>query len=95
MKLMLEIRYEVKDADGLYTFMEQNYPAVHAGGEADGFSVEGTWVALQTGLAYVLIEAKDPTMVYELCEKAIGAANSTRICVIPVIPSKKLKQIPG
>lgn len=95
MKILLQIRYEAKDADTLYTFNEKNYPALIAGGEADGFTVEGTWVAVETGLAFIVIDVKDSVKVYEMCEQVTFSNGSTKIRAIPIIPAKKLRQIPG
>ena len=58
--------------------------------ESEGFVVKGAWIALQTCLAYALLDVSDPTQVYRVfCQwSEIG-----EIELKPVIPNSTLRQL--
>jgi hypothetical protein len=76
--------------------LERGYPAVHTGGQADGFTVKGSWVALASGAVYILLAVKTPRKVYELCEK-MACANMppVKVRAVPLLACSELKEIEG
>jgi hypothetical protein len=96
MDVLIEVSYDAADAEKLYTLLEQRYPEVHAGGQADGFTVKGAWVALASGAAYFLLEVKVPWKVYELCEKmACADMPSVKVRAVPLLGCSELKKVEG
>jgi hypothetical protein len=95
MKFIIEVRYGAASADTLYTLLEQQFREVIHGGDAEGFTVEGSWVAIETGTAFVALEAKDGLRVYDLCYQVAQAAEGVHIRALPVIPMKRIEKLPG
>jgi hypothetical protein len=95
MKMMIVLRYGPSSSANLYTVLEQKYPAALSGGEATGFSVEGSWVALENGAYFLLVDAKDSLQVYDFCYEALHAAEGITVQVIPVMTAKKIEKLPG
>jgi hypothetical protein len=95
MRFIIELHYGPAAADALYTLIEEKFRQVIQGGDAEGFTVDGSWVAIETGTAFVSIEAKDSLRVYDLCREVAHAADGVTVRLVPVIPMKKLEKLPG
>jgi hypothetical protein len=95
MKFIIEIRYEAASADVLYTLLERQFPKVIQGGDDEGFTVEGSWVAIETGTAFVALDVKDGLRVYNLCYEVAHAAEGVHVRAVPVIPLKRIEKLPG
>jgi hypothetical protein len=99
MKFIIEVRYDPPAADAVYTLLEQKFPQVIRGssssGGAEGFTVEGSWVALETGSAFIAIEAKDGLPVYKFCREVTNSADGVKVHAVAVMPVEELKKVPG
>jgi hypothetical protein len=52
--------------------------------------VEGTWVALESCAAYLMVDARDGVPVYELCREITRCTPGIKAHLIPVLPVEKL-----
>jgi len=62
MHFLVEITYDPASADALRTLVLEagdKVSAIIAGKAADGFRMEGSWVALESSAAYLVLDAKD------------------------------------
>jgi hypothetical protein len=94
-KFIIEIRYDPRTAHTIYTLFEQKFRPVIQGGKADGFVVEGSWVAIETGTAYLVLDAKDGLPVCDLCREVATATDGVKVRAVPVVPIKELGRLPG
>jgi hypothetical protein len=93
MHFLIEIAYEPAAAAALRTLaMEggERFSAVLSGKRSEGFSVEGTWVALESCAAYLIVDATDGVPVYELCREITRCAPGIKARLIPVLPVERL-----
>jgi hypothetical protein len=90
---LIEITYEPAAADALRTLaMEagEKFAAAMSGKRSDGFAVLGSWVALESCAAYLVLDTRDGNPVYELCREATRCAPGIKTRAIPVLPVERL-----
>jgi hypothetical protein len=95
MHFLVEITYDPASADALRTLVleaEDKLPAILAGEGANGFRMEGSWLALESCAAYLVLDTKDGLPVYDLCREVTRCAPGIRARVIPVLPIKRLNK---
>ena len=95
MYCLIEIAYEPSAAAALQTLVLESgekFTTAMSGKKSEGFRFEGAWMALESGTAYLVIESKDGTPVYELCHEVTHCAPGIKARVVPVLPVKALKQ---
>jgi len=63
-----------------------------SGKKSSGSRLEGAWVALESGAAYLVIESGDGMPVYELCREVTRCAPGIKTRVIPVLPARAFQQ---
>jgi hypothetical protein len=96
MHFLLEISYEPAAADSLRTLVMEagdRYSAAMSGKESDGFRVEGSWVALESCTAYLVLDAKDGLPIFGLCREVTRCAPGIKVRIIPVLPTKRLDKM--
>jgi hypothetical protein len=98
MHFLIEIAYEPAAADALRTLVmeagEKLSDAV-AGKRSEGFRMAGSWVALESCTAYLVLDAKDGHPIYDLCHEVTRCAPGIRVRVIPVLPVGRLNRTFG
>jgi hypothetical protein len=95
MYFLVEISYEPPAADALRTLVMEageKFSEVIAGKASDGFRIEGSWVALESCTAYLVLDAKEGLPIYDLCREVTRCAPGIRVRVIPVLPVKRLNK---
>jgi hypothetical protein len=93
MHFLIEIAYEPAAADSLRTLVleaGERFSATLSGKRSEGFAVEGTWVALESCAAYLILDARDGIPVYELCREVTRCAPGIKARLIPVLPVERL-----
>jgi hypothetical protein len=93
MKMMIVVRYGASDSVRLYTTMQEKYPATLKGGKAKDFDVEQSWVTLENGTFYIVVDAKDSLHVYDLCWEIRHAGEGVTVQVFPVMPSEAIRKL--
>jgi hypothetical protein len=94
MHFLIEIAYEPAAADSLRTLAleaGERFSAAMSGKRSEGFAVEGSWVALESCAAYLIVDARDGVPVYELCREITRCATGIKARLIPVLPIERLK----
>jgi hypothetical protein len=95
MHFLIEIAYEPAAADSLRTLAleaGERFSAAMSGKRSDGFAVEGTWVALESCAAYLILDAKDGVPVYEFCREVTRCAPGVKARLTPVLPVERLNK---
>ena len=98
MHFLVEITYDPASADALRTLVLEagdKASAIIAGKAADGFRMEGSWVALESSAAYLVLDAKDGLPIHDLCREVTRCAPGIRVRVIPVLPVESLNKTFG
>jgi hypothetical protein len=93
MHFLLEIAYEPAAADALETLVLEagEKPSdLITGKGSDDLRIEGSWVALESCTAYLVLDAKDGVPILELCNEVTRCAPGIRARVIPVLPVQRL-----
>jgi hypothetical protein len=93
MKLMVIVRFGQSDSVRLYTTLQEKYPATLKGGKAKDFNVEQSWVTLENGTFYIVVDAKDSLHVYDLCWEIRHVGESITVQVVPVMPSEAITEL--
>lgn len=78
MTFHVQFNYQPQDRERLLRFL-------HQGGldTSDGIKFVGSWLALQTGTGYAVLETEDSSSLYELC--AVWSEYG-QLSVSPVVP---------
>lgn len=95
MHFLIEIAYEPMAADSLRTLVleaGEKFSTAISGKKSSGCRLEGAWVALESGAAYLVIESEDGIPVYELCHEVTRCAPGIKTRVIAVLPAKAFHQ---
>jgi hypothetical protein len=95
---LIEIAYEPAAADALRTLVMEaveKLSDVIAGKRSDGFRMAGSWVALESCTAYLMLNAADGRPIYDLCHEVTRCAPGIRVRVIPVLPVERLNKMFG
>jgi hypothetical protein len=95
MHFLVEISYEPAAADALRTLVMEageKFATSMSGKKSDGCRMEGSWVALESSTAYLVLETKDGMPIYELCHEVMHCAPGIKARVIPVLPAKMLNK---
>jgi hypothetical protein len=93
MHFLIEIAYEPASADALQTLAleaGEKFSTAMSGKKSDGFAVEGSWVALESCAAYLVLDARDGIPVYELCCEVTRCAPGIKARVVPLLSVKML-----
>jgi hypothetical protein len=93
MHFLIEITHEPAAGDALRTMVMEageKFSSAMAGKKSEGSRIEGCWVALESGTAYLVMETKDGIPVYELCHEVTQCAAGIKVRVIPVLPVGQL-----
>ncbi len=93
MQFLIEISYDPAAAEALRTLAleaGETFSEAVAGKRSDRSAVVGSWVALESGTAYLVLDAKDGVPVYELCHEVTSCAPGVKVRVVPVLPAKVL-----
>jgi hypothetical protein len=95
MHFLIEISYEPAASDSLQTLVMEageKYATFISGKKSSGSRLEGAWMALASGAAYLVIDSGDGIPVYELCHEVTRCAPGIKTRVIPLLPIKALHQ---
>jgi hypothetical protein len=70
----------------------EKFTTAMSGKKSEGSRIEGSWVSLESGTAYLVIEMIGGLPVYELCHEVRQCAPGIQVRVIPVLPVKMLQK---
>jgi hypothetical protein len=70
----------------------EKFTSAMSGKRTEGCRIETSWVSLESGTAYLVIETKDGLPVYELCHEVTQCAAGIKVRVIPVLPVHMLQK---
>ena len=93
MQFLIEISYDPAAGDALRTMVMEageKFNSAIAGKKSEGSRIEGCWVALESGTAYLVMETRDGMPVYELCHEVTQCAAGIKVQVVPVLPVSQL-----
>jgi hypothetical protein len=82
MKFHIEFRYGSEEREKLLHYLSGGALAAD-----DAIKVIGTWIAIETGVGYAIVESKDGDALYRLCS---GWSDYGAVKVTPVIAAGKL-----
>ena len=96
MHCLVEIAYEASAAKALQTLVleaGEKFTTVMSGKKSNGCRFEGSWIALEGGIVYLVIESEDGAPVYEICHELRHCAPGIRVRVVPVLTAKAVGQM--
>jgi hypothetical protein len=70
----------------------ERFSDLMSGKASDGLRSEGSWVALEGGTAYLVLDATNGDAIHALCHEVTRCAPGIRTRVIPVLPVKRLRK---
>jgi hypothetical protein len=95
MHYLIEISIEPAAADALRTLMMEageKFTVFLSGARSEGCRMKGSWVSLDSGTAYLVLDTSSGMPVYELCHEVTRCAPGIRTRIIPVLPIKMLNK---
>jgi hypothetical protein len=95
MDFLLEVAFEPTATDAPRTLVleaGEKYSDLMSGNASDGLRSEGSWVALEGGIAYLVLDATDDAAIHTLCHEVTSCAPGVWARVIPVLPVKRLRK---
>jgi hypothetical protein len=98
MHFLVEIAYDPAADDALRTLVMEageKFSGIVAGKRSEGFRFTGSWVALESCTAYLVLDATDGRPIYDLCHEVTRCAPGIRVRVIPVLPVERLNKTFG
>ena len=81
MKFMVQFGYKSSEKENLLRQLDVG------GLEQHGLSVAGAWIAVQTGLGFVLVDTDDALKLYEVCSKW---SDYGALTIYPVIDASEI-----
>jgi hypothetical protein len=95
MHFFLEVAFEPEETDALRTLVleaGEKFSDLMSGKASGGLRSEGSWMALEGGTAYLVLDATDGDAIHALCHEVTRCAPGIKARVIPVLPVKRLRK---